>query len=260
MAVNPVITRIQENVTFITINRPENFNALDIETVQALRQAVEVCFEQEIRAVVVQGAGKAFCAGGDLAYLQAQATLSKGLAQILDIFNRLIIDIRLLPKPVIAAVNGMAAGGGMSLAMACDLRIVSEKAKFKQAYTSGGLVPDAGWSSWAPLMLGLSKASELLYLDEIIDAQSAKELGIANKVVSAEIFSAAVEAEACKLAKGPTLAYAQAKALLNQSLLPHLESQLEKERQAMIMIGRSDDANEGIKAFLEKRLPLFTGK
>jgi 2-(1,2-epoxy-1,2-dihydrophenyl)acetyl-CoA isomerase len=260
MTANLVVTQIRENVSFITINRPDNFNALDVETVQALRQAIEECFDEEIRAVVIQGSGRAFCAGGDLAFMQAQPTLSEGLGKILDIFNRVITDIRLLPKPVIAAVNGMAAGGGMSLALACDLRIVSERAKFKQAYTSGGLVPDAGWSSWAPVMLGLSKANELLYLDEIIDAQSAKSLGIANIVVSAEKFEQTVEAEALKLAKGPTLAYAQAKALLNQSILPNLESQLEKERQAMIKIGRSDDAIEGIKSFLEKRPPIFTGK
>lgn len=260
MTNNTVLVRNEENICYITINRPDSFNALDLEASQKLCEALAGCFNPEVRAVVIQGAGKAFCTGGDLAYMQGTDSLSGALGNILFYLNRAMVDIRLLPKPVIAAVNGAAAGGGMALAMACDLRIVSEKAKFKQAYTSSGLVPDCGWTLWAPALLGLSKTSELLFLDPLLDAQSAKELGIANIVVPVEEFSQVVETEAKKLANGATLAYAEAKALINRQVFPQLEGQLEGERQGMIRAGSTHDAQEGIKAFFDKRPPQYKGK
>lgn len=256
----PVLLENRENVCYITLNRPDSFNSIDVETAEKLCAILADCYDPAVRVVVMQGSGKAFCTGGDLAHMKNAASICSALGEILFALNRVITDIRLLPKPVIAGVNGAAAGGGMALAMACDLRIVSDKAKFKQAYTSSGLVPDGGWTMWAPAMLGFSKASELVYLDPLLDAQSARELGIANMVVPAEKFTQAVEDEARKLAAGATRAFAEAKALMNQYLFPSLESQLERERQAMIRAGSTDDACEGIQAFFEKRPPAFQGK
>lgn len=255
-----VLSEVANQVCYITINRPEAFNAVDKETAQQLSLALARCFDPAIRAVVIKGAGKAFCSGGDLSFLRQQPDLSQGLGETIQEINRYITDIRLLPKPVIAAVNGVAAGSGFALALACDLRIVSKKAKFKQAYTGGGLVPDGGWSILAPVVLGLSKTSELLYLDPVIDGETAQQLGIANILAEPEEFDTTVAAVAEKLAASATAAFGEAKALINQILLPHLETHLEKERQAMIRAGKTADAQEGIEAFLNKRQPVFQGK
>lgn len=161
---------------------------------------------------------------------------------------------------MIAAVNGVAAGGGMGLALACDLRIVSDKAKFKQGFTSASLVPDTSWSLFAPLLAGLSRAAEWVLLDPLLTAQQAAECGLANLVVPADAFDQEVEALAQRLAQGATLAFAEAKRLLNQAVLPHLETHLERERQAMMRAGRSRDAREGLTAFAEKRPPVFEGR
>lgn len=254
-----VLTKVENNVCLITINRPDNFNSIDIETAKKLADAIAFCFDPEIRGVIITGAGKAFCAGGDLAFMHQEENLSKSLGNTIQYINRYTTDIRQLPKPVIAAVNGVAAGGGFALALACDLRIASPKARFKQAYTSGGLVPDGGWSIFAPAMLGLSKASEMLFLDPMIDAETALQLGIVNMVMEESNFVEEVKTLAFKLARGPIGAYAEGKALVNRTLLPDLETHLERERQGMIRAGKTADAAEGLDAFLNKRLPLFTG-
>ncbi len=250
----------RDAVTYLTLNRPEKYNALDLEITEKLSLAVKDCFEDDTRVVVIRGSGKAFCSGGDLSYMVSQQSIKEALGKLIQLLHRLMTDIRLLPKPVIAAINGTAAGAGMSLALAADLRIASDRAKFKQAYTSNGLVPDGGWSLWVPAIVGLSKASELILLDEVFDARRAHELGLVNMVAADSDFSLKVDETARMLAKGATKAYGAAKALLNQSALPMLETQLEKERQAMIAIGSTRDAKEGINAFLEKRLPEFCGE
>lgn len=255
-----ILTQIDNNVCFITINRPDNYNSIDLATAKELADVVEQCFDPEIRAVVITGAGKAFCSGGDLAFMQEEGDLSKVLGDIIKHINRYTADIRRLPKPVIAAVNGVAAGGGFALALACDLRIASARAKFKQAYTSGALVPDGGWSIFAPVILGLSRASEMLFLDPLIDAETALQLGIVNKVVEESSFNEEIKALAFKLAQAPTGAFGEGKALINSILLPNLETHLEKERQGMIRAGKTADAVEGLDAFLNKRSPSFTGK
>lgn len=255
-----VLSDVIDHICFITLNRPETFNAIDVETAKQLAHTLSLCFDPKIRAVVIRGAGKAFCSGGDLAFLRQQEDLSSTLGDIINAINRYIADIRLLPKPVIAAVNGVAAGSGFSLALACDLRIVSKKAKFKQAYTGGGLVPDGGWSILAPALLGLSKTNELLFLDPVIDAETAHHLGIANMVVEEEELEQTVKTVAQQLAGGATIAFGEAKALVNRILLPGLETHLEQERQAMIRVGKTTDAQEGLAAFLSKGKPAFQGR
>jgi len=251
--------RVENQVAYLTLARPESLNALNGELIDDLSAALHDCFDPELRAVVLTGAGKAFCAGGDLAYLSGCPLLGDALGRLVLGLNRVILDIRLLDKPVLAAVNGAAAGAGMSLALACDLRLMSEAAKFKQAYSSNGLVPDGGWTLLAPRLLGLAKATELLLLDPVISSGEALALGLVQEVTPGDGLMARVRILAERLARGPGSAYAEAKALLNQALLPELAAHLERERQAMIRIGNSGDAAEGLAAFLAKRAPVFNG-
>jgi len=165
-----------------------------------------------------------------------------------------------MPKPVIASINGPAAGGGLSLALACDLRIASDRATFRQAYTSVSLVPDGGLTFYMPRLVGLGKTSELIFLDRVLNAEEAEKLGLVNQVVpDAKLKEATLEV-AKRLARGPSLAFARAKALLNRALINSLESQLENERQEIASSGETEDFQEALSAFFEKRDPKFLGK
>jgi len=250
--------RVESRVAYVTLERPESLNALNAALIEDLAVTLQGCFDPAVRAVVLTGAGKAFCAGGDLAYLSGCASLGEALGRLISGLNRAILDIRQLGKPVLAAINGAAAGAGMSIALACDLRLMSAGAKFRQAYSSNGLIPDGGWTLLAPRLLGLAKATELLLLDPLISAQEALALGLVQEVLPGEDLMARARALAERLAQGPAAAYAEAKALLNQAMLPELATQLEQERQAMIRIGNSADAAEGLAAFLAKRAPIFS--
>lgn len=251
-------------VAIITMNRPDDLNALNADLCEELVEAIEICREDEkIRAVVLTGAGKAFCSGGDLKEAKkavgtpAQSHFFRDVTKTL---HRLIVDLRLLPKPIIASINGSLGGAGFSLALACDLRIASDNAKFKQAYTSIGLSPDGGFTLLASAILGLGKTSELVFLDPVLNSTQALEIGLLHKVVSNAELSAATLEWANKLAAGATKSYATTKALLNAALLPNLEKQLELERQSIMASSHTLDYAEGITAFFEKRLPNLTGK
>ncbi|GAW92978.1 enoyl-CoA hydratase/isomerase family protein [Calderihabitans maritimus] len=255
--------QVDEGVATITLDRPEFYNAINVPMAEELSRALELCNDSQIRAVIITGSGKAFCSGGDLKVMQEGVKtkqLDKVIGDITKVLHRAITDLRILPRPVIAAINGPAAGAGMSLALACDLRIASDTAKFRQAYTANGLVPDGGWTVFVPLLVGLGKASELVFTDPVIDAQEALQMGLVSKVVPPEELLVVAQEWGQKLAAGATFAFAQAKMLLNSFLLPTLETQLEKERQAMIAAGKSEDSREGILAFLEKRTPQFKGR
>lgn len=251
-------------VAFIIMNRPKRFNAINLELCEELVKAVEICREdEEIRAVILTGAGQAFCSGGDLKdFLETLGTPSQShsFRDLTKPLNRLIMDIRLLPKPVIASINGSLGGAGFSLALACDLRIAADSAKFKQSYTSIGLSPDGGFTLLAGAIIGLGKASELVFLDPLLDAQQALEMGLLHKVVSVAELPTATMEWAEKLATGATKSYARTKALLNEVLLPLLEKQLELERQGVIASSQTEDYVEGLTAFLAKRRPAFQGK
>jgi 2-(1,2-epoxy-1,2-dihydrophenyl)acetyl-CoA isomerase len=257
-----VLFEVTNGVAKITLNRPEAFNALNMDLAENLSRCIEDCFAPEIRAVVITGAGKSFCSGGDLKAMHASGSeqLPGLLSKLIKVLHRFILDLRLLPKPVIAAINGSLGGAGFSLALACDLRFAVETAKFKQAYTSAGLSPDGGFTAFLPAIVGLGSAAELLFLDPVLDAHKAKELGIVQELFSAEELLPSVTNIAEKLACGPTQSYANAKKLLNLSLLPNLEKQLEQEHQGMIAATHTADAHEGVQAFIEKRKPVFTGK
>lgn len=251
-------------VALITLNRPQEFNALDGQLGEELIQAIEFCRENEsIRAVVITGAGKAFSVGGDLKKASSaigtpqQSTFFRDVTKSL---NRFIMDLRLLPKPVIAAVNGAAGGAGFTLALACDLRLAAASARFKQAYTSAGLTPDGAFTYLAGAVLGLGRASELLLLDPVVSAEQALALGLVHRVVADEELPAVALQLAEQLAAGPTLAFGRSKALLNEGLLPELSRILELERQTIMQSCLSEDYVEGVKAFFEKRKPEFRGR
>lgn len=249
----------KDGVCTITMNSPKTLNALSDNLTSCLEEAFEDCFDEKIRAVVLTGSGKAFCAGGDLQGMLEMGA-PKWLQQVPKKLAVVISAIRALPKPVIAAVNGPAMGVGMSVAMACDLRIASEKASFIQSYTSVGLTPDGAWSLTVPRIVGLSKAMEMLLLDTPVKAEEALRLGMVSMVVSAESFAEETEKLAAKLAAGPTMAFARGKHLINRSLLRELECQMENERQSIMAGGASADFAEGADAVFKKRKPEFSGR
>ena len=258
-----IILEEEDGVATITLNQPASFNAFNSKMVKEVVDAIEKCAKNvRIKVLIITGAGKAFCSGGNLKAAKEWLGDNRGdfFRQLTKFFHRVILDIRMMPKPVIASVNGPAAGGGFSLALACDLRIASEKATFRQAYTSVALVPDGGWTFHLPKLVGLGKTSELIFLDKVLTAGEAEKLGLINQVVPEAKLKEATLEVAKRLARGPSLAFARAKALLNRALTSSLESQLENERQGIALSGGTEDFREALSAFFEKRKPKFQGK
>ncbi len=261
---NSVLLDVQDSVATITFNRPEALNAFDLAMAEVMLAKVQACMEDDaIRAVILTGAGRAFSAGGDIKAVleihQSGGDVRQVFRDLILIFHRIITDLRRMEKPVITAINGSAGGGGMSFAVAGDLRIAAESAKFKQAYTSIGLSPDGGWTVFVPQLIGLAKATELLLLDPVFDAQEALNMGLVNEVVPDDQLMARVGELAAQLAAGPTTSFGGAKQLLNAVAFPDLEAQLERERQRVIYQSGTADFIEGLTAFIEKRPPQFKG-
>jgi 2-(1,2-epoxy-1,2-dihydrophenyl)acetyl-CoA isomerase len=252
----------KNGVAWIRLNRPKEFNALNMAMAEELGKVATHCAtEDRVRCVVLTGTGKAFCAGGDVKdmYLSLQESsradlFLRELAMRLHIF---VADIARMPKPVIAAVNGTAAGAGMSMSLACDLSVAVEEAKFVLAYTNIGLVPDGSSTYFLTRVLGYKKAMELVYLNEPINADEALRLGIVNKIYPSDSFEEGVSSVAAKLAKGPTKAYGRAKEIVRLGLLESLESQMENERQGIAVSALGGEFREGVTAFVEKRKPDF---
>jgi len=260
MQLKQVVLNKTDGVSIIKLNRPKEFNALNNELFKDLIKALEFCMDdKETRAVVITGEGKAFCAGGDVSLFKGGDT-GDTLRQLIKDMNTVILAIRRMPKPVIAMINGMTAGGGMSLAAVCDLRICGSSARFKQAYTASGLVPDGGWSILMPLLVGFGKASEMAYIDPLFGAKEAMDSGFVTMVVEDAELEKTTMNIARKLAKGPSVAYALVKENLNSAFFSLLERQLELEKQAMTTAGRTADVKEGMEAFAEKRAPVFVGR
>jgi 2-(1,2-epoxy-1,2-dihydrophenyl)acetyl-CoA isomerase len=249
----------QSRVATITLNRPQALNAftsqMNSEFLDALRDAEK---DRETRTIIITGAGRAFCAGQDL---KARSPDQRGsLGQSLrENYNPIILRLRDMEKIVLAAVNGIAAGAGCNLALACDLRIASEEARFIEAFVRVGLAPDCGGSFFLPRLVGLSKAMELFLLGEPLDAQEALRVGLVTKVVPANELPSRAREMAERLAQGPR-SIGLIKRAVNRNLKAELESQLEYEANLQEIAGRSADFDEGVKAFLEKRAPAFTGK
>jgi len=264
MGYENIVFEVSGGVAVITLNRPRYFNALDFKLGDEMVKALEICQDDDaIRAVVITGAGRAFCSGGDLRLFREQldsSNPSEVVRQLVRSFNAIIHGIRSVLKPVIASVNGPVGGGGFSLVAACDLRIAAASAIFRQAYTAVGLVPDGAWTLLVPMLLGLGKATELVLLDPILSAEEALKIGLVNRVVKDEDLKAETEKVAAKLAAGPTRSFAVAKENLNNAILGLLERQLELERSGMVKSAKTADYQEGLRAFFEKREPRFQGR
>lgn len=244
----------------IRLNRPEAFNALNIALFEDIINALEVCeVDNEIKVVLITGRDRVFCSGGDVAMFSRSPEPGDAIRQLTKRLYYAISGIRKLPKPVIAMINGTTAGVGMSLAAACDLRVCASSAKFRQAYTSIGLAPDGAWFLLVSLLIGFTRASELAFLDRVINAKEALSMGLVNQVVDDNELEETALQLAEKIAKGATVSYAIVKENFNEALLGSLERMLEYERRGIIRAGCTSDAKEGITAFMEKRQPVFSG-
>jgi 2-(1,2-epoxy-1,2-dihydrophenyl)acetyl-CoA isomerase len=251
----------EDRLAFLRFNRPEQFNETNIGLFEDIVKAVEICaLDDEVRVIILTGEGKAFCSGGDLAMFHSYDDPGEAIRQLTKRLYFTISGIRRVEKPVIAMINGTAAGAGISLAAACDIRICASSVKFRQAYTSIGLVPDGAWTLIVPLLIGLGKAAELAYLDPVFGAQEALAMGLVNKVVEDSELGEATRKIAGQIARGATRSYAIVKENFNEALLGLLERQLELERGGIIRAGKTKDAKEGIAAFMEKRPAKFIGQ
>lgn len=253
--------KTENNLAIIILNRPEVFNSFNREMALLLQKTLAECSENKnVRAILITGNGKAFCAGQDLKEVTSPE-LNPGFKAILEEhYNPIIKQLRTIEKPIIAAVNGVAAGAGANIALACDVVLASETASFIQAFSKIGLIPDSGGTYFLPRLIGLQKAAALMMLGEKISAEEAEKMGMIYKVFPAESFRIETEKIAQKLAQMPTKALALTKQALNKSLTNNLEEQLVLESKLQIESAQSEDYSEGVKAFMEKRKPEFKGK
>ena len=258
---NSILIKIENQVAYITLNRPDVFNSFNREMALLLQSILDDCeYNNDVRSIVITGNGKAFCAGQDLKEVTSPE-LNPGFKKILEEhYNPIITRIRAINKPIIAAVNGVAAGAGANIALSCDLVVASNKASFIQAFSKIGLIPDSGGTFFLPRLIGFQKASALMMLGDKVTAEEAEELGMIFKVISSESFNEEVEKLAIKLANMPTKALGLIKELLNKSITNTLEQQLELEGKLQIEAALSEDYTEGVNAFMEKRKPIFKGK
>lgn len=252
-----VLKEIKQGVAFVTLNREEKVNSLNREMALLLQQILKECGDDDsVRAVYITGAGKSFCAGQDL----SEASVSTMERILPEQLNPLVLAIRSLGKPVVAAVKGVAAGAGANLALCCDIVVASASASFIQAFSKIGLIPDTGGTYVLPRMIGWQKAAAIMMLADKIGGEEAERMGMVYKVFPDETFTAESEKIAFTLAQMPTKALALTKEALNRSVLNTFEEQLKCEENLQRIAGRSEDFVEGIMAFIAKRKPEFKGK
>jgi 2-(1,2-epoxy-1,2-dihydrophenyl)acetyl-CoA isomerase len=250
---------VEEKIATIYFNRPKVFNSFDLEMINDFATKLSsLSTDQEIRSVVISGRGKAFCAGGDVRWA---ASHPKGAAAAFHLLagslHNAIVEIRRMRKPVIAAINGVAAGAGFSIALSCDFRVIERSAILRQAYTSNGLCIDGGGTFTLPRLVGLAKAIEIAAFDEPISADKALEWGLVTKVVEDGKSVEEAFEMAKRLANTSLYSFGRVKELLTESFNTPLELQLERERKGLSACAAHPDGREGIQAFLEKRKPLF---
>ena len=250
----------KDGIGYITINRPDKYNSVNKETALAFQSALDDCgSDDNVRCVVISGNGKAFCAGQDLGEIVDPN--GPPLDEIVSKhYNPIVLKIRALEKPVIASVNGIAAGAGANIALACDIVIAKESAAFLQAFSKIGLIPDSGGTYTLPRKIGLARASALMMLGEKVSAKDAEQMGMIYKAVPDGDFSEVISKTAKKLANMPTVGLALTKKLLNASAKNSMEEQLALEHECQNIAGLTEDYNEGVRAFLEKRAAIFKGK
>jgi len=253
---------ITSGVGVITLNRPEGFNAFHAPMIGNLAEKLMgLRNHKDVAGIVLTGAGKAFCAGADLKWLSASG-MPPGAAfhAIAAAYHQAIVEIRRMPKPVVAAVNGLAAGGGFSMALACDFRVMDQSATFRQAYTSNGLSVDGGGTYTLPRLVGLAKAMEILVFDRPISAEQALAWGLVTEVVEKGRAVNRAMAMVQEIAKLSLSSFLASKKLLADSFHTPFEYQLEKEREFLAWCADHPNGREGIKAFLEKRRPVYNSR
>jgi 2-(1,2-epoxy-1,2-dihydrophenyl)acetyl-CoA isomerase len=260
MSNNSIELKIENNVAWITLNRPDVFNSFNREMALSLQEVLDNCAQDaHVRAIVITGNGKAFCAGQDLKEV-TDPELNPGFRKILEEhYNPIIQKIRTIEKPIIGAVNGVAAGAGANIALACDIVVASESASFIQAFSKIGLIPDSAGTFFLPRLIGFQKASALMMLGDKVSAEEALKIGMIYKILPNAFFADEVMEIAQNLAQMPTKALGLTKRLLNLSMTNNLEQQLALESDLQIEASSSNDYKEGVTAFVEKRKPEFKG-
>lgn len=261
MAYETILTETTNAVRTITLNRPDELNAIDDRVTRELQAELKaVARDRGVRCLVITGAGRAFCAGQDLKAATNRDAPIDFTAALRRRYNPVILGLRSLEIPVIASINGVAAGAGWSLALACDLRIASKTAKFVSAFGKIGLVPDSGMTWTLPHLVGLSRALEIAWLGEALTAEKALEWGLVNRLAEPDQLAAATREWAEALARGPTKGIGLSKRAMTTALGRDLEGQLEYEALLQGVAGATKDYAEGVRAFIEKRAAEFTGE
>ncbi|MFI0965946.1 enoyl-CoA hydratase-related protein [Streptomyces sp. NPDC021080] len=256
-----VTTSTQGDVRTIRLARPARMNSLDLNAKAQLLDALRtVADDPDVRAVVLTGSGRAFCVGQDLEEARSAGGGQAMADAVREQYNPLVRTLLTMPKPVVAAVNGVAAGAGMALALACDVRIAASSATFTTAFAGIGLSCDTGISWTLPRIAGRAVALDLLLRPRLLDAAEARDLGLLHQVVADEDFEGTVRRSAAELAAGPTRAFAAMKTAVTLSFGPALDAALEREAEQIALTGASDDYRTGLNAFLTKRKPVFTGR
>lgn len=254
-----ILFEIKDAIGYITFNRPDKYNAFNREMALLMHEKLDECKSREVRCVYITGTGKAFSSGQDLDEV-VDSKGSKIETIVGEHYNPIISRIRQLQKPVIAAVNGVAAGAGANIALACDIIVAAQSASFIQAFSKIGLIPDSGGTFFLPRLIGWQKASSLMMLGEKISAEDAERMGMIYKVFPDEAFADESKKMAGSLAAMPTKGLALTKQLLDNSFENNYEDQLHDEEIFQQRAGRTKDYKEGVHAFLEKRNPNFTGE